>query len=111
YWNGGTLNTEVTSDFPPSSATVASGGDIDTVSGSSVSKAFIPYALAAAICSVMACTETLIAGTAMRSVSLKSRMVLIAGSRLLSKNGWDDNAEILRTSCGVPFVRDHSTSK
>ena len=47
----------------------------------------------------------------MRSLSLKSLMVLIAGSRLLSKTGCEVSAEMPRTSCGVPLVRDHSTSR
>src|SRR6186997_2927709 len=47
----------------------------------------------------------------MRSLSLKSLMVLMAGSRLLSRKGCELSAEMPRTSCGVPLVRDHSTSR
>ena len=35
-WNGGTLKAELTPPAPLNSAIVASGGDIDTVSGSSL---------------------------------------------------------------------------
>src|SRR5205807_776198 len=110
-WNGGTLKAAEICAPPLSRATVASGGVIDTVSGSRVSKDLMPYAFDAAICSVIACTEERTAGPAMRSVSLKSLMVLIAGSRLLSKNGCELSAEMPRTSCGVSLVRDHKTSR
>ncbi len=53
-WNGGTLNTELTSEPPLMIAMVASGGAIDTVSGSSLAKFAWPNALAAAICSAIA---------------------------------------------------------
>ena len=62
YWNGGTLNTLVISEASLSSAMVASGGDMPTVSGSSLAKLAWPHCLAAAICSIIACTETLTAG-------------------------------------------------
>ena len=90
---------------------VASGGVIDTVSVSSLAKSLAPKALAAAICNVMACTETFTAGTAMRSLGLKSLMVLMSGSRLLSRNGCELSAEMPRTSCGVPLVCAHSVSR
>src|SRR5664279_5131115 len=71
-------------------AMVASGGVIDTVSSSSLPKSLMPKALAAAICKVMACTDTFTAGTAILSPLLKSASVLSAGLRLLSKNGCED---------------------
>src|SRR6185295_4564322 len=111
YWNGGTLNAAVICAPPLSNATVASGGVIDTVSGSSFSNSFSPNALDAAICSVRACTDDFTAGTAMRSLSLKSLMVLILGSRVLSRNGCELSAEMPRTSCGVPLVRAHNVSR
>src|SRR5665213_441907 len=69
-WNGGTLKTDVTSELPLSSAMVASGGVIDTVSGSSLANSLGPNALAAAICRVIACTDDFTAGTAILSPSL-----------------------------------------
>ena len=90
---------------------VASGGDIDTVCVSSLANSFGPKALAAAICNMMACTETFTAGSAIWSLGLKSLMVLTSGSRLLSKNGCELSAEMPRTSCGVPLVFAHSTSR
>ena len=42
YWNGGTLKAAVICAPPFIKATVASGGVIDTVSGSNVSKALAP---------------------------------------------------------------------
>src|SRR3569832_1320519 len=104
-WNGGTLNAAVICAPPLSSAIVASGGVIEIDSGSSFLNSFGPHCLAAAICRVSACTEVRTAGTAMRSLSVKSAIVLIAGLRALSRNGCDDSAEMPRTSCGVPLVR------
>ena len=111
YWNGGTLKAAVICAPPLSKATVASGGVIETVSGSSFSNSLAPKSLAAAICNVIACTEDFTAGTAMRSLSLKSLTVLMLGSRVLSKNGCELSAEMPRTSCGVPLVRAHSVSR
>src|SRR6185437_15784092 len=102
--------TQSTSDLPPSKATVASGGDIDTVSLSSLSKSFWPKVLATAICNMIACTATLTDGTAMRSLSFRSLTVLTSGLRQLSKNGCELSAETPRTSCGVPLVFAHSVS-
>src|ERR1035437_4153146 len=90
---------------------VASGGDSDTVCTSNLANSFSPYALAAAICSMIACTETFTAGTAIRSLCLRSLMVLTSGLRLLSRNGCELNADTPRTSCGVPLVFAHSTKR
>src|SRR4030081_4091786 len=90
---------------------VPSGGAIDTVSGASLAKLAAPKALGAAICNVMAWIDTLTAGSAMRSVSEKSATVLTAGLRVLRRKGCELMAEMPRTSCGVPLVRDHSTSR
>jgi hypothetical protein len=110
-WNGGTLNARSTSPPPLSSAMVASGGGIDTVKVSSLAKFSEPNVFAAAICSMMAWIETLTAGTAMRSVSLMSASDLIAGLRVLSRNGCEDIAAIPRTSFVVPFVFDHNSRR
>ena len=89
---------------------VASGGDIDTVIGSSLPKLFSPHSFAAAICSATACTETFTAGTAMRSESFRSAIDLMLSERVLSRNGCAESAEMPRTSFGVPLVRFHSVS-
>src|SRR5215467_1061923 len=47
FWNGGTLKTLAISPDPLSRATVASGGDMPMVIGSSVAKLARPHALAA----------------------------------------------------------------
>src|SRR3954468_10401326 len=106
-WNGGTLNTELTPPAPLSIAMVASGGDIDTVSGSSLAKLASPNASAAAICSTTACTETLIEGTAMRSRSPKSLIDLISGLEVFSRNGCELKAQMPLTSNEVPLVLSH----
>src|SRR5438552_824804 len=58
YWNGGTLNTLVIPAESLNNAIVASGGDMPTVRGSSLAKFASPHCLAAAICSIIACTDT-----------------------------------------------------
>ena len=70
YWKGGTLNTLAISEASLSSAMVASGGDMPTVSGSSLAKLACPHCFAAAICNIIACTEIFTAGTAILSFSV-----------------------------------------
>ena len=94
-----------------SSPIVASGGDSEIVSGSSLAKFCFPNAAAAAISRVTAWTETLTAGTAILSLSVKSRMVLILGLRVLSRKGCELSAEMPRTSCAVPRVFAHSVTR
>src|SRR5262249_18276987 len=106
-WNGGTLNTALMSALPPSSAIVDAGGDIDTMIRASFAELASPHSLAAAICRVTACTDTLIAGSAMRSLSVKSAIVLIAGLRALRKNGCADSAEMPLTAREVFAVLAH----
>ena len=69
---------------PPSIAAVASGCDIDTVRWSSALYFASPHSFAAAICRMIACMSTFTAGSAMRWLSLKSRIVLIAALRVTS---------------------------
>src|SRR5436309_8505441 len=107
-WKGGTLNTALMLPEPVSSAMVASGGDIDTVSESSFAKLSSPKAAAAAICSTTACTDTFTDGTAIRSRSEKSLIDLIAGLEVLSRNGCELSAQIPLTSNEVPWVLSHS---
>src|SRR5262249_57642991 len=57
------------------------------------------------------CREEGTGGTGMRSGYWKSLMVLMAGSRLLSRNGCELSAAMPRTSCAVPLLRDHRTSR
>ena len=108
-WKGGTLNTLLISLAPDSIAIVASGGGIDTVSVSYLAKFDGPSAFAAAISSAIAWIETFTAGSAMRSLSVRSVIVLMRASREFIRNGCELSAEMPRTSCGVPFVFDHST--
>ena len=65
-------------------ATAAVGCPIDTVNASSAVRLSAPNVFAAAICSTIACTEIFTAGTAMRSLSVKSRSVFTAGLRVTS---------------------------
>src|SRR3954463_5587022 len=109
-WNGGTLNTALMLPEPVNSAIVESGGDIETVTGSSLAKFSSPKAAAAAICKTTACTDTFTEGTAMRSRSEKSLIDLIAGLEVLSRNGCELNAEIPFTSKEVPWVLSHSVT-
>ena len=90
---------------------VASGGDMPTVSGSSLAKLLCPHCLAAAICSIIACTETLTAGSAILSLSVKSVMLLMLGLRVLSRNGCDENAAMPFTAFAVPCVRAQIVSR
>ena len=111
YWNGGTLKTLVISVESLNSAIVASGGDMPTVSGSSLAKLLCPHCLAAAICSIIACTEILTAGSAILSLSVKSVMLLTLGLRVLSRNGCDENAAMPFTAFAVPCVRAQIVSR
>ena len=90
---------------------VASGGDMPTVMGSSLAKLAWPHCLAAAICSIIAWIETLTAGSAILSWSVKSTMVLTLGLRVLSRIGCDEKAAMPLTAMGVPCVRDQIVSR
>ncbi len=83
YWNGGELKCAVISEAPDSSATCASGCDSETVSASSFPCWPSPKAFSAAICSVTAWIDTLTAGSAILSFSVKSLIVLTFGLRVL----------------------------
>src|SRR3954454_22258223 len=93
---------------PVNSAIVESGGDIETVSGSSLAKFSSPNAAAAAICSTTACTDTLTEGTAIRSRSEKSLIDLMAGFELLTQHGCELRADIPCPSDEAPCVLSHS---
>ena len=79
-----------------------------TVSLSSASN--LPSVFSAIICSMIACTETFGAGSAMRSLSVKSRIDLMFGLRVLRKAGWRFIAIMPRTSM-LPRVLSHSVRK
>ena len=83
YWNGGEPKCAVISDCPDRSAVCASGCDIETVSASSFPCWPSPKTFSAAICSVTACTDTLTAGSAILSFSVKSLIVFTFGLRVL----------------------------
>ena len=71
--------------YSPSFRTVVSQGR------SSVEKSALapgPNVFSAIISSMIACTDTFGAGSAMRSLSVKSRIDLILGLRVLRKAGW-----------------------
>ena len=82
-----------------------------TVSGSSLAKLLCPHCLAAAICSIIACTEILTVGSAILSLSVKSVMLLTLGLRVLSRNGCDENAAMPFTAFAVPCVRAQIVSR
>ncbi len=67
-----------------------------------------PKASAAAICSTIACVETLTVGTAILSFGPKSLIDLILGSRLISVIGC---AEVATMPLTPPRVRSHSSRR
>ena len=81
YWNGAEVKCDVISSLPDSIAAVPSGWLMPTVSLSSTSN--LPNVFSAIICSMIACTDTFGAGSAMRSLSVKSRIDLMFGLRVV----------------------------
>ena len=81
-WNGGLPKWPVISVPPAMMAAAASGWGRVCVSRSSRSSrlnSLSPHCFAAASCRMRACTDTPAAGSAMRSLSVKSAMVLTFG--------------------------------
>ncbi len=98
YWNGGDEKLDVISVWPPSIAAVASGCAIDTVSGSSFVALASPNSFIAAICSSIACIDTLTAGITMRSFSVKSLIDFTLGLRVMRNSGSWFSPDTPRTS-------------
>ncbi|MNV83944.1 hypothetical protein D3C71_1777840 [compost metagenome] len=78
-WKGGLPKCALISVPPLMMAAAASGCGRATCSLSSRWYSLSPHSLADAYCSTRDCTETPTAGVAMRSLSVKSAIVLTAG--------------------------------
>ncbi|KAG0739784.1 hypothetical protein G6F24_017230 [Rhizopus arrhizus] len=78
-WNGGLPKWPVISVPPAMIAAAASGCGSATEILSSLLNCASPHSLADASCSTRDCTDTPTAGTAMRSLSVKSAMVFTLG--------------------------------
>jgi hypothetical protein len=83
YWNGAEVKCDVISSLPDSIAAVPSGWLIPTVNLSSTSNLPGPNVFSAIICSMIACTDTFGAGSAIRSLSVKSRTDRMFGLRVV----------------------------
>ena len=84
---------------------MASRCAIASVRWSSASNFWTPNSFAAAICSIIACIDTLIAGIAILWLSLKSLIDLIEGSRTSSISGETLRPDAALTSM-LPLVFD-----
>src|SRR5258708_7605244 len=111
FWNGGAGKCALISGFPLSSMLMPSGWDRATVSLSRRAYSARPNSLAAAICRMIAGIETLIADSAMRSLSVKSRIDFTLGSAVLSQLDWLTRDEIPLISLDEPLVRDQTVRK
>ena len=87
WMNGGDVKWLLISPAPDRKAAMPSLWVMETVSGSSLVMPASPNSLLAQICSMIACIETLTAGRAILSLSVKSRMPLMCGLRVFSCNG------------------------
>ena len=91
-WNGGEVKWLSISLMPESKAVIASGWLSETVRLSSLVALAGPKACAAAICRVIAWIDDLVAGSAMRSLSVKSLIDATLGLRVLRYSGIEFSA-------------------